>query len=146
MVVNKVGGGGLVGFAYLRDAKPDGYTLSYGGQGVGMYQYTKPPGVSLWHYTWIAQIYWTPMVLVVNTKSPFNTLKDLVEYARTNPRKLRHGNTGTGSSTHIASEGFAKKWGIKFTQVPYQGEGDTVKGIGGEKWIWPLAFMLHSGR
>lgn len=130
VVINKVGGAGLVAFAYLRDAKPDGYTISYGGYGVLLLQYTRPEGVvSLGHYTFIAQVYSAPMVVTVNTKSPFNTLKDLVEYGRTNPGKLKHGNTTTGSSSHIASEGFAKKHRIKITQVPYKGEGDTAKGL-----------------
>lgn len=130
VVINKVGGGGIIGMIYIRDAKPDGYTITSGGQALSYFQYQKPEGLSLWDYTWIARTYWTPMLVAVNTKSPFKNLKDLVKYARANPGKLRHGNTGTGSTTHLASEKFAKKFGIKFTQVPYKGEGPAVIGIG----------------
>jgi tripartite-type tricarboxylate transporter receptor subunit TctC len=130
VVINKVGGGGLIGMNFVRDTKPDGYTISCGGQALSYYQYEKPGFATLWDYTWIARTYWTPMVLAVNTKSQFKTLKELVEYAKANPRKLKHGNTSTGSTTHIASEKFAKKYGLKFTQVPYKGEGPAVIGIG----------------
>ncbi|OGP89692.1 MAG: hypothetical protein A2156_00595 [Deltaproteobacteria bacterium RBG_16_48_10] len=130
VVINKVGGGGIIGMTYVRDAKPDGYTITSGGMALSYYQYQKPGGLSLWDYTWIARSYWTPMVLAVNTKSPFNTLKELVDYAKANPGKLRHGNTSTGSTTHIASEKFGKKFGLKFTQVPYKGDGDVSVAIG----------------
>jgi len=141
VVINKVGGGGIIGMIYIRDARPDGYTICSGGQALSYFQYQKPEGLSLWDYTWIARTYWTPMVVAVNTKSPFKNLKELMEYSKANPGKLRHGNTGTGSTTHLASEKFSKKFKIKFTQVPYKGEGDTVKGIGtGEV---DLAFGLY---
>lgn len=129
VVINKVGGAGTVGYMHVRDAKPDGYTISMGGQGLLVGSYLKPE-VNIWSYTWIARVYMTPVVLAVNTKSPFKTVKDLVEYAKANPGKLRHGNTGTGNSTHLDSEAFAKKFGIKITQVPYKGEGPSVIGIG----------------
>jgi tripartite-type tricarboxylate transporter receptor subunit TctC len=129
VVINKVGGAGVVGYTHVRDAKPDGYTVSMGGQGLLVGSYLKP-GVDPWNYTWLGRVYWTPVVLAVKGKSPFKTAKALVEYAKANPGKLRHGNTGTGNSTHIASAKFAKQFGIKLTQVPYKGEGKTVIGIG----------------
>jgi tripartite-type tricarboxylate transporter receptor subunit TctC len=130
VVINKVGGGGVPGMMYVRDAKPDGYTISCGGYSLSFFQYWKPEGLLLWDYIWIAQTYWTPVVVAVNTKSPFNTLNELMDYAKAHPGKLRHGNTGTGSSTYFATEAFSRKFGIKFTQVPYKGEGPAVIGIG----------------
>jgi tripartite-type tricarboxylate transporter receptor subunit TctC len=130
VVINKVGGGGVIGMNYVKDAKPDGYTICSGGQAMVLFHYEKPGAPSFLDYTWIARTYLTPLVLVVNTSSPFKTLNELMEYAKAHPGKLKHGNTGSGNTTHIASEKFAKKFGIKFTQVPYQGEGPAVKGIG----------------
>jgi tripartite-type tricarboxylate transporter receptor subunit TctC len=142
VVVNKLGGGGVLGMIYVRDAKPDGYTFSHGGMALTNFQYQKPGNLSLWDYTWICRTQWTMAVLAVNKNSPFKNLKDLVDYARANPGKLRHGNTATGSTTHIASEAFAKKFGIKFTQVPYKGEGETVKGIGAGEVDLAFGLML----
>lgn len=129
VVENKVGGGGLVGMAALRDAKPDGYTISSGGIAMTSIQYQKKTDIKLADFTWIARIYWTPQVLAVPTNSPFKTVKELVEFAKANPGKLKHGNTGTGSSTHLASEDMAKKLGVKITQIPYRGEGPMVIGL-----------------
>lgn len=130
VVINKVGGVGVIGMNYVRDAKPDGYTICSGGQAMILFHYQKPSAPSFLDYTWISRTYLTPLVLVVNTKSPFKILNDLMEYAKAHPGKLKHGNTGSGNTTHIATEKFAKKFGIKFTQVPYQGEGPAVRGIG----------------
>src|SRR4030043_2376478 len=46
VVINKVGGGGIIGMIYLRDAKPDGYTITSGGQALSYFQYQKPEGLS----------------------------------------------------------------------------------------------------
>ncbi|OGP89703.1 MAG: hypothetical protein A2156_00650 [Deltaproteobacteria bacterium RBG_16_48_10] len=129
VVINKVGGAGMIGYTYVKEAKPDGHTVSMGGQGLLVGSYLKP-GVSVWDYTWVARVYWTPVILVVNEKSPFKNVKELVEYAKANPKKLRHGNSGTGNSTHLAAEKFAMHVGIKLTEVPYKGEGPSVIGIG----------------
>lgn len=142
VVINKVGGAGIIGMTYARDAKPDGYTISSGGMALSLFQYQKPSGLSLWDYTWIARTYWTPMVVAVNAQSPAKTLKDLVDQAKAAPNKLRHGNSGTGSTTHLASAAFAKKFGLKFTQVPYKGEGPAVIGLGSSEVDFAFGLMV----
>ncbi len=127
VVTNNVGGAGVIGHKVVREAKPDGYTLAQSGTTV-MFQYTKP-GISLWDYTWIANIYSAPFVIAVPANSPFKTLKDLVDYGKAHPKKLRHGNSGTGSTTHLGSASFGMKTGVEFTQIPYKGEGPSVIGI-----------------
>jgi len=127
VVTNQVGGAGVIGHKIVREAEPDGYTLAQSGTTV-MFQYTKP-GISLWDYTWIANIYSAPFMVAVPEKSPYRTLRDLVQFAKENPNKLRHGNTGTGSTTHLASAAFGTKFGCAFTQIAYKGEGPAVIGI-----------------
>jgi tripartite-type tricarboxylate transporter receptor subunit TctC len=127
IVNNNVGGAGVIGHKTVREAKPDGYTLAQSGTTV-MFQYTKP-GISLWDYTWIANIYSAPFMIAVPTNSPYKTLKEVVDFAKANPKKLRHGNTGTGSTTHLGSVAFASKFGCDFTQIAYKGEGPAVIGI-----------------
>ena len=142
VVVNKVGGGGVVGMLQLRDTTPDGYTISFGGMAMANFQYMKPGNISLWDYTWIGRDHYTPMVIGVKENSPFKSVKDIIEYAKTNPKKLRHGNTATGSTTHLCSEEFEKQFGIKFTQVPYPGEGPLTKGIGSGEVDMAFGLML----
>jgi tripartite-type tricarboxylate transporter receptor subunit TctC len=127
VVNNNVGGAGVIGHKEVREAKPDGYVLAQSGTTV-MFQYTKP-GINLSDYTWVANIYSAPFVIAVPSGSPFKSLKELVDFGKANPKKLRHGNSGTGSTTHLGSAGFAMKTGIEFTQIAYKGEGPAVIGI-----------------
>jgi tripartite-type tricarboxylate transporter receptor subunit TctC len=64
-----------------------------------------------------------PQVLTVPAKSPFKTVRELVDYARANPGKLTFGHAGIGSQTHLAAENFVWQARIDAVAVPYKGEG-----------------------
>lgn len=73
------------------------------------------------------------MVLVVGPKSPFKTLKELVDYARANPGKVSHGTPGPGSGEHLKVAQMEKAAGVQLLHVPYKGGPDVAKAvIGGE--------------
>ncbi len=59
--------------------------------------------------------------IVVQSSSPFKTLKDLIEYARKNPGKVTYGTPGVGSPMHLAMEFIANRESVTFTHVPYPG-------------------------
>ena len=141
-VVNRVGGAGVTGMTFFKNSRPDGYMISSGGIALSSMQYQKKIGVSLWDFTWFARAYSTPMVLAVPGNSPFKTAKELLDFAKANPGKLKHGNTGVGSSTHLASEAMAKKFGFKIVQVPYRGEGPAVVGLAGAEADFSLGLMV----
>ncbi|MEY3136020.1 MAG: hypothetical protein RJA39_1905, partial [Pseudomonadota bacterium] len=61
----------------------------------------------------------TPSVIVVSAKSPFNTLADLVKFAKLNPGKLNFASAGSGTSTHLGAELLKKEAGIFMTHIPY---------------------------
>jgi tripartite-type tricarboxylate transporter receptor subunit TctC len=127
VVNNNVGGAGVIGHKVVKEAKPDGYTLAQSGTSV-MFQYTKP-GISLWDYTWLANIYSAPFMIAVPANSQFKSLKELVDFGKANPKKLKHGNSGTGSTTHLGSAAFGMRFGCEFNQIAYKGEGPSVIGI-----------------
>lgn len=127
IVTNVVGGAGLIGHRAVKDAVPDGYTLGQSGGTLNM-QYTRP-GMSVQDYAWIAKIYEVPYVIGVPASSPFKSLKELVEFARANPNKLKHGHSGHGLHPHLGSAAFRKAAGIQYTEVAYTGEGPVVIGV-----------------
>lgn len=141
VIHNKVGGAGLVAMTAVRDAAPDGYTISTGGIAMASIQYQKKNAPMLRDYTWLARTYSTPLVVAVPADSPFKNAKELVDYARANPGKVTHANSGTGSSTHLASAGMARKLGIQIGQVPYKGEGPAVVGLAGGEASFSLGLM-----
>jgi tripartite-type tricarboxylate transporter receptor subunit TctC len=67
-----------------------------------------------------------PQVLVVPAKSPYKSVKDLIDAARAQPGKLTFGHAGIGSQTHLAAENFVNAAKIDAVQVPYRGEGPAL--------------------
>lgn len=132
--VYKAGAGGAIGFAEIAKSKPDGYTI--GGvnvphivlQPIGQGAQYKPED-----FAYIAQVVTDPQVLVVKKGSKFKSAKDVVEFAKANPEKLKVGITGTYTGNHIALLDFQDKAGIKVAQIVYKGSADLNAALlGGE--------------
>lgn len=128
-VMNKPGASGLIGFKSVSTAKPDGYTLGMAGAGLILRQYAGEGKLSWKEFRWIGQCYEAAATVSVNADSPWKTIEEFVEYARKNPMKLKHGNTGFGGTTHLFCEGFSKEAGLKFTQIEYKGDGPAVTAL-----------------
>src|SRR3974377_1283020 len=69
-----------------------------------------------------------PVILVVNPDSDVHSVADLIGLARSKPGQVLHA-TVIGTLPHLASELFAQRAGIKWTQVPYQGSPQTVTDV-----------------
>ncbi|MDB4443832.1 tripartite tricarboxylate transporter substrate binding protein [bacterium] len=123
VLINKTGGTGTVALGVLAGAKPDGYTLSVGVNSGLIWTpiQRKVPYKPLASFTNIFCYATAPTATVVNTDSPFKTWKDLVEYGRKNPGKLKYSTTGTGSPFHVGMEIAAKQEGFKWIHIPYKG-------------------------
>lgn len=130
VVFNQSGAGGIVGFKSVSTGRPDGYTLGIAGAGLMILQYTGEVKIRWEEFKWIGQIYIASATVSVNAESPWKTIEDFVDYARKNPMKLKHGNSGHGGGTTLLfSEGFAKEAGIKLIQIPYKGDGPAALGL-----------------
>ena len=63
--------------------------------------------------------------VTVKGNSPFKSLKDIITYARNNPKKLTYGSTGLGTMGHLAMEQIARKENVQFTHIPFKGGTET---------------------
>jgi tripartite-type tricarboxylate transporter receptor subunit TctC len=68
-------------------------------------------------------------VFVVPKDSPVKSIPDLVALAKKDPGKLNYGSTGIGSGSHLATELFMVRTGIKMTHVPFRGAAPLVQEI-----------------
>src|SRR4029077_8811881 len=71
-------------------------------------------------------------VIAVRADSPYMTLKDLVEYAKANPGKVRIGNSGTSSHTHFSASALFAIGEANVTHVPFT-EGQAVVNLLGSR-------------
>lgn len=126
VVENRAGAGGLIGMDAVAKAPPDGYTIGV----CSLSPITILPAVrKKMPYDVerdLAPVILTntgPMVLVVRKDSPFNTLTDLIQYAKKNPGKLTYASLGPGTISQMSTEAFKLAAGIDLTEVSYKGSG-----------------------
>ena len=71
----------------------------------------------------------SPHVLVVTSKLPVKTTKELIDYARANPGKVNFGSAGTGGLAHLGMELFKSLAKVDVAHVPYKGTSQVMVDI-----------------
>jgi tripartite-type tricarboxylate transporter receptor subunit TctC len=134
VIDNKGGAGGTLGSAEVIRSS-DGHSLLFSSTGALVIVPALTPNLGYnpeRDLVAIGQAVITPSVIVVSAKSPFNTLADLVKFAKANPGKLNFASAGSGTSTQLGAELLKKEAGIFMTHIPYRGAAPaTTDLIGG---------------
>ena len=124
------GGGGAIGSNQVAKAKPDGYTLLLGGPGWSSAlpaiegRSVGPEGLVA-----VARVNYSPDLFVARPDAPFKTLKEMVSWAKANPGKLVHGNTGPWGAADIPMKQMMKEYVFQAQIVPYDGGGPALLAI-----------------
>lgn len=123
IIENKPGAGTLIGATAVAKAPGDGYTLLVGGFASNAVSplLFKAEFDPIKDFAPIGLFGTAPTVLVTHLKSPYKTLKDVVEAAKKKPGELMYGSSGNGSPLHMAGEMFSIQAGVEMTHVPYKG-------------------------
>jgi len=131
-VVNRPGGSGIQGTAYVTRAKKDGYTLLHSSEGAII---TLPIISKEVPYDPLKELFpmgnftTAPSVIAVKSDSPFKTLNDLVEYARKNPGKLKSTSGFLWNASHVDLEIFCANTKIKIPTIPYEAGGEAIAAL-----------------
>jgi len=135
IIENKPGAGTIIGTQAVATAEPDGYTLLMGtfANAVNPSLYARLSYDQHRDLAPVALIARSFSIVVVNTKSPINSVKDLIAAAKAEPDKLSYGTYGTGTSAHLSGELFKHMAGVNLTTVPYKGSAPAITDlIGGQ--------------
>jgi tripartite-type tricarboxylate transporter receptor subunit TctC len=132
VVENKVGAGGNIGTQYVARSKPDGYTLgllTVSAMSIAPHV-TKNLGFNpSKDFTPLTNVITTDGAIVANVAAPYNTVQELIAYAKANPDKVNYASVGNGSIPHLTAEMFSQRAGIKMTHVPYKGAGPAMQDL-----------------
>jgi tripartite-type tricarboxylate transporter receptor subunit TctC len=128
VVENLPGAGGMIAAANVMRAAPDGYTLFLANAStltIAPYL-QKAINVRPSEFTPITTASQFPLVLVVNSASPYKSLSDVVAAAKSAPGKLSFATPGFGTTPHLVGETFKRDASIDITHVPYKGGGPAL--------------------
>ena len=145
-VVNRTGGGGAIGYSHVQKQKADGYSIIWNSNSISTTYHSGTLPFDYKAFEAVARVSVETPVIAVRADSPYMTLKDLVEYAKANPGKVRIGNSGTGSHTHFSASALFAIGEANVTHVPF-GEGQAVVNLLGSRVEGivqlPAAVMAH---
>jgi tripartite-type tricarboxylate transporter receptor subunit TctC len=123
IVENRAGAGGNLAATFVARSPADGYNLLV----IALTTYMNAlfssdlPYVPMKDFAPIAQFIDVPFVLIANPKAPYNTVGELVAFAKRNPGKINFASFGTAQSGHLAGELFKMTAGVDITHIPYKG-------------------------
>ena len=122
VVENRPGASGTIGAAYVASADPDGYTLLLAGAEQAVAPAVRPncPTNSRTSPSSSGLSRQTPSSLPVRTLRR-TRFRELIDYMKANPGRVRYGTTGVGAVVHLGIAMFESAAGVKGVQVPYTG-------------------------
>ena len=132
VIDNQGGSAGVNALTMVARADPDGHTLLMAASGNIVLQpyVSRTGGRDLMDKLQpVGQVSTGPHVLVVTSKLPITTIKELLAYAKANPGKLSYGSAGHGGTAHLGMEYLKALAGLDMTHVPYRGTAAAVNDL-----------------
>ena len=132
VVENKAGAGGVLGTQWFVKEKADGHTIllaTSSTNAAAPHLYARLGFDPVNDFTPVVSLCEIPNVMVVPSKSPWTSLKELVAAARKEPGKYTYGSAGIGGSQHLAGAQFKTASGVDVRHVPYKGSGPAAQDL-----------------
>lgn len=145
VVDNRTGANGTIGFHSVARARPDGTTLlvsTVSTYAMAPWLYQLPYNNER-DFVGMGLLAAMPIIMVVNSSFPARTLAEYVEMARRPNARMTYANSGTGSSTHLATELFLQEARLDITDIGYRGGAPAVQGVLANET--PMIFQAASG-
>lgn len=118
-VVNRTGGGGVVGHLALAQAAPTGYTIGAITVEITMLPHIGQTDLTYADYTPLGLMINNPSAVTVRADAPWDTLDELLDHIRANPGDLQASGTAMGGIWDLARIGMLDTAGIDPDAMPW---------------------------
>jgi tripartite-type tricarboxylate transporter receptor subunit TctC len=132
VIENKPGAAFTIGLDLVAKSAPDGYTLGMGPVGalaISPNMIAKVPYNVERDFQPIMLATRGHLLLAVSPKSPFHSVREIIEAARRNPGKLTNASSASGSPGHVGAELFKVMTGTSIVHVPYRGGASAISDL-----------------
>ncbi|MBO6921967.1 tripartite tricarboxylate transporter substrate binding protein [Boseongicola sp. H5] len=129
-VVNRTGGGGIVGHTAIKDAEPDGYTIGIITTELSMYDAVGSADLTHEDYSLVALYNADPSAVFVKADSDFQTIEDLADAVRTDPQAIQASGANFGGVNHLSWVSMVQGLGLDGGQsnwVPTEGGAPALQ-------------------
>jgi len=130
---NRVGGGGAVGYQYVLNAEPNGYSIVWNSTSISTSYHAgnMPEGQDYSAFRGVAKVTDEASALAVKADARWETIEDFIAYAKANPEQVTVANSGVGSFNHLNAVLIEQATGVKFKHIPMDATTSTTSLIGG---------------
>ena len=131
LVDNRAGAGGNIGAEIVAKSPADGYTLLIGttAHAINMSLFKNLSYDVQKDFAPVSLLTQGPLVLVAHPQFPANSIKEVIELAKSKSGGLNFASSGNGQSTHLSAELFNAMAGIKMSHVPYKGSAPALTDV-----------------
>ena len=128
VILNREGGGGVVGFNALANARPDGYTIGFSPASPMTNAPFVNPKIPFRNdqIQPVCQVFENVFAIAVKPDSPITDLKDLIERARKAPKTVSYGHAGPASVGQFSIAAIEQAAHVQFNAIPYRGDGPAL--------------------
>jgi tripartite-type tricarboxylate transporter receptor subunit TctC len=145
-ILDKPGAGGAIGYTYISQQKADGHSIVWSSNSISTTFHNGQLPFDYKNLEHVARVTIENPALAVKADAPWKTLKELIEFAKANPDKVRVGNSGQGSQTHIASVALFSSAGAKIVPIHRTGGQATADLLAGRVEVvvqFPQVIVPH---
>ena len=125
VVENKPGGSGAIAFAYVAGKKRDPYFLLTAVTSFLTTPILRKSQITYKEFTPIANFAFDEYMVIVRAESKYKSMKDIVNDAKANPKKITVGGTQLGSSDSICAYLIEKAAGVQLNYIVFNSGGEV---------------------
>jgi tripartite-type tricarboxylate transporter receptor subunit TctC len=131
IVENRPSAGGILGPEYVKNAKPDGYTIliHHIGMATTPTLYRNLRYNPLTDFEYIGLVNEVPMTIIAKPTMPAKDFKEFLDYIKKNKDKVSYANAGIGAASHLCGMLFMSAIQTDFLTVPYKGTGPAMNDL-----------------